>query len=166
MTEKDRRNAELRRAAHELRGSLRHATYFLRRIDGAGALTSHQTSVLAMLGPGGLRVNRIAANLGVRVPTATQSVGRLVDAGLVERTADPGDARAVVVVLTERGRAALEQENVLRDAAVAEALAALDDDELARLRDALPLLDRIARADEPQAPSPAPHTAPEKEDKP
>lgn len=136
------------RAAEQLRESLRHATYFLRRIDGAGTLTSHQTSVLAMLRHGGLRVSRIAANLGVRVPTATQSIGRLVDAGLAERTRDADDARAVVVVLTERGRAALEDESALRTAVVADALAMLDAGELARLRAALPLLDRIARSDE------------------
>src|SRR6185312_15937411 len=42
-------------------------------------------------------------------PTMTTQVRRLEDAGMVTRTVDPGDARAVLIRITERGVEVLQQ---------------------------------------------------------
>lgn len=52
------------------------------------------------LGPGA-----IASRLGVAAPTVTKMLRRLEEQGLVERTIDPNDARAVLVRTTEAGMA-------------------------------------------------------------
>lgn len=51
-------------------------------------------------------------------PTMTTQVRRLEDAGLVSRTTDPGDARAVLIRITQRGRQTLEQARADRAAAI------------------------------------------------
>lgn len=133
----------LQRAAR-LRAVLRHGGFFLRRMDGAGELTTQQVTLLAMLSEGDLRMTAIAANLGVRTPTATQSVDRLEKAGMVHRLPDTKDARAVLVGLTEQGRAVMAKEDAHRSRMVAEILAGLTQEELAILDAAMPILDRVA----------------------
>lgn len=132
-------------SAEHLRSVLRHGVFFLRRMDSAGELTSQQISLMAMLKDGGVRMSTIAANLGVRTPTATQSVDRLMKAGLVKRQADPADARAVLVSLTSHGVAAMAAEDRHRNHLVATVLARLDPEELATLEAALPVLEKLAR---------------------
>ncbi|MCH0567192.1 MULTISPECIES: MarR family winged helix-turn-helix transcriptional regulator [unclassified Streptomyces] len=55
--------------------------------------------------PDGATVTELANHLGVTKQAASQLVDELVRKGYVERRAHPGDARARLVVLTERGRA-------------------------------------------------------------
>ena len=86
----------------------------------------------------------IAANLGVRTPTATQSVDRLMNAGLVERQADPADARAVLVILTRRGEEVIAAEDRHRNEVVAKVLERLNRKELAALDAAMPVLEKLA----------------------
>ena len=143
-TENDSRDGIPLDSAEHLRSVLRHGVFFLRRMDSAGELTSQQISLMAMLKDGGVRMSTIAANLGVRTPTATQSVDRLMKAGLVKRQADPADARAVLVSLTSHGVAAMAAEDRHRNHLVATVLARLDPEELAALEAALPVLEKLA----------------------
>jgi MarR family transcriptional regulator, organic hydroperoxide resistance regulator len=53
----------------------------------------------------GLRGGDLADRLGVEPPTITKMLRRLESCGLVERRADPEDARSLRVYLTEQGRA-------------------------------------------------------------
>jgi len=53
----------------------------------------------------GLRGGEIAERLGVEHPTITKMLRRLEGCGLVERRADPEDARSLRVYLTRQGRA-------------------------------------------------------------
>lgn len=55
------------------------------------------------LAPDGATVTDLAAHLGVTKQAASQLVEELVRKGYVERRPHPGDARARLVVLTERG---------------------------------------------------------------
>jgi DNA-binding MarR family transcriptional regulator len=55
------------------------------------------------LAPGGATATELAAHLGVTKQAASQLVDELVRKGYVERRAHPCDARARLVVLTERG---------------------------------------------------------------
>ncbi|MFY7961412.1 MAG: MarR family winged helix-turn-helix transcriptional regulator [Elsteraceae bacterium] len=63
-------------------------------------LNPAQTAVLKLLhahARTGLRVQEVARHMGVRQPTATESINALVRKGLVTRSADPADARAVIL---------------------------------------------------------------------
>lgn len=62
-------------------------------------------------------INALIRSLGLTSGAASQVVGRLVTAGLLERAADPSDARAGRLLLTERARQLLSTatEGVRRD---------------------------------------------------
>ncbi|NUP73884.1 MAG: MarR family transcriptional regulator [Sinomonas sp.] len=134
---------ELADLADRFRTTLRLAVYVARRLDGDTGLPTTQLSILNMIAGEGLRVGVIAENLGVRVPSATEQVGRLERAGLVERLADPTDARAVVVRRTPAGNHAAADANLRRTARMVEAFSVLDPEELEALRAALPVMDKI-----------------------
>ncbi|MDQ4501733.1 MarR family transcriptional regulator [Sinomonas sp. ASV322] len=134
---------ELADLAERYRRTLRLAVFVSRRFDAATGLSTTQTTILNMLADEGLRMGAIAENLGVRVPSATEQVGRLERAGLVERRADPTDARAVVVHRTAAGDDAAADANRRRTARMVAAFSGLDPDELEALRAALPVMDKI-----------------------
>jgi DNA-binding MarR family transcriptional regulator len=79
----------------------------------AGALTSSDlphavVRALAILEENGdLRITEFARIDRCSQPAATALIARLTERGLVERRKDPADSRAVVVGLTEDGRAQL-----------------------------------------------------------
>ncbi|GAB2749637.1 MarR family winged helix-turn-helix transcriptional regulator [Streptomyces bullii] len=74
----------------------------------------------ARLAPHGATVTDLAAHLGVTKQAASQLVDELVRKGYAERRPHPQDARARLVVLTERGRACTRA----AEEAAAEAVAA------------------------------------------
>ncbi|SHN44497.1 MarR family winged helix-turn-helix transcriptional regulator [Cryptosporangium aurantiacum] len=76
--------------------------------------------VFVRLAPSGATVTEIAEHLGVTKQAASQLVEELVGKGYVERRPHPSDARARLVVLTERGWACTRA----ADAAAAEAVGA------------------------------------------
>ncbi|MGW3509218.1 MarR family winged helix-turn-helix transcriptional regulator [Streptomyces sp. NPDC000994] len=59
----------------------------------------------ARLAPDGATVTELAAHLGVTKQAASQLVDEIVRKGYAERLPHPEDARARLIVLTERGRA-------------------------------------------------------------
>ncbi len=88
---------------------LNRISVFLRSKDWQKAeradLTATQGQILSHLNARGpARVGAIAEALGVAQPTATTAVGALVRKGLVEKRADPADARASLLHLTRAGR--------------------------------------------------------------
>ncbi|WP_104118920.1 MarR family winged helix-turn-helix transcriptional regulator [Arthrobacter sp. B1805] len=129
--------------AQSFRTTLRHAVYLSRSMDGDGELTTMQMSTLSMAADEPLRVSRVAANLGIRVPSATEQIIKLEQAGLVSRQPDPTDSRAVLVQLTDKGRAAWEEASLRRNERVAALLEHLDDDERATLAAALPIIEKL-----------------------
>jgi DNA-binding MarR family transcriptional regulator len=58
---------------------------------------------------GPMGVKALAAGMGIDSSTVTRQVAPLVDSGLVKRTSHPEDGRAVVLQLSPRGVARLEQ---------------------------------------------------------
>ncbi|MGW7352588.1 MarR family winged helix-turn-helix transcriptional regulator [Streptomyces sp. NPDC054784] len=58
---------------------------------------------------GPMGVKALAAGMGIDSSTVTRQVAPLVDSGLVKRTSHPEDGRAVVLQLSPRGTARLEQ---------------------------------------------------------
>ncbi|HEV7309200.1 MarR family winged helix-turn-helix transcriptional regulator [Ensifer sp.] len=82
-------------------------------------LNPTQLQILTFLvarGSTGMRVKQIAAYLGVSQPTTTDSINALLRKGLVEKRADPSDARALSVAATEQGEDALRQAGRLASA--------------------------------------------------
>jgi len=53
---------------------------------------------------GALRMKELAEKLGITTGTLTVQIEKLVKADLIERQTHPTDRRAIVVVLTERGK--------------------------------------------------------------
>ncbi|MHB8593804.1 MAG: MarR family winged helix-turn-helix transcriptional regulator, partial [Acidimicrobiales bacterium] len=57
---------------------------------------------------GPVRISDLAVTLDLDLSTVSRQVRHLVDTGLVTREADPGDGRACLVGLSDRGRAVLD----------------------------------------------------------
>lgn len=129
--------------AQDFRESLRLGVYMFRRLDPEGDLTAAQLSLLSMISDGGLRVGDIAKNLGIKVPSATEQIIKLERASLVTRQPDPDDSRAVQVVITQAGTAAVESANQRRNAMVAELLQGLSNQEIEQLASALPVIAKL-----------------------
>jgi DNA-binding MarR family transcriptional regulator len=71
---------------------------------------------------GSCRVSTLAALSGLDLSTVSRHVRELVDSGYVERSPDSRDRRAVVVAMTPRGRAVLDESVENRVAALAPVL--------------------------------------------
>jgi DNA-binding MarR family transcriptional regulator len=80
-------------------------------------LSLTQLRVLAILRDRRLRIGDLAEHLGLEKSTMTGLVARASGKGLLERLPNADDARAVDVVLTDRGRqVATALESAMRDA--------------------------------------------------
>ena len=134
---------QLEELAGGFREALRHSVYLVRRLDADGELSAAQLSTLKMLLGDGQRVGEIARNLGVRVPSATEQIIKLERAGLARREPDPADSRAVRVILTPEGRAAVDAANKRRNQVMADILSGLTDRDRKALAEALPVIDKI-----------------------
>ena len=83
----------------------------------------------------------------VQPPSMTRTVNCLESDGYVERRPHETDGRQVVVSITDAGRAAVLADRQRRDAWLSQRLAGLTPAERATLRDAAPILARLAVAD-------------------
>jgi DNA-binding MarR family transcriptional regulator len=92
---------------------------------------------------GPTRISELAALDHCSQPTMTTQVRRLEDAGLVSRTVDPGDARAVLIRITPKGVETLRQVRVDRSAAISPYLERLDEADRQTLGEAVRVLRRL-----------------------
>ena len=122
----------------------------LRRADtkgtAAGAdLTLAQLSILlTLLDQGPIRMTELAARERVRTPTTTVAIRRLEKLGLVKRSRDPSDLRAVLVEVTPQGLVQHREALAVRRASLAALLSKLTDEERDTLAKALRPLERLA----------------------
>ena len=65
------------------------------------------SAVFAQINPDGSRLTELARKAGMTPQAMGELVDELVDMGYVVRRPDPGDGRAKLIVLTERGRGAV-----------------------------------------------------------
>ena len=120
----------------------------------AGDLTLAQLSILiTLLDQGPIRMTDLAAHERVRTPTTTVAIRRLEKIGLVKRSRDPSDLRAVLVDITPRGRAVHAESLANRHAALAAMLSQLPDSDLNTLMKALAPLERLASGEAAADPS-------------
>ncbi len=107
-------------------------------------LPSAQARLLATIeAHGEARIGDLAAVDHCSQPTMTTQVRRLEDAGLVSRTIDPGDARAVRIKITPVGVHTLNAVRRDRAAAIEPQLARLDAADRQVLTEAVEVLRRL-----------------------
>src|SRR6476646_734108 len=119
--------------------SVLRRTYSNRNTTEPGAdLTLAQLSILlTLLDQGPMRMTELAAHERVRTPTTTVAIRRLEKLGLVKRSRDPSDLRAVLVDITPKGLAQHQEALANRRAFLAKLLANLGPEELETLTTAL-----------------------------
>ena len=93
-----------------------------RHPDAEGLTLGQIKLTMFLLHQGRRTVGEVADGLGVSMPAASELVDRLVEAGMVERAADPADRRKVLVGLTTRAEAFGGRLRALRRAQVRAAL--------------------------------------------
>ena len=109
-------------------------------------------ALLQDLGP--LRAGELVARLGQDKSTVSRQVAKLVELGLVDRTADPVDGRAQVLAPSPEGSARLARIRAARRARWEADLADWPTDDVATLGELLARLNPIGEArDEPSGPA-------------
>lgn len=137
---------ELQQVLSKLFSVLRRADPVNRNAPEGGAdLTLAQLSILlTLLDLGPIRMTELAAHERVRTPTTTVAIRRLEKLGLVKRSRDPSDLRAVLVDVTPRGLVQHREALATRRASLAALLSKLSAEERTTLADALAPLSRLA----------------------
>ncbi len=134
--------------ATELRTGVGLLLRRLRQVPAEGELTLPESSALARLDRYGPATS---SELAKREQISPQSMGATIAAlearGLVRRAADPDDGRRQILSPTARGASVLRSRRSAKTKALAAALdAEFSAAELARLRAAAPLIERLAQS--------------------
>ena len=115
--------------------------------DHRNELSIGQLSVLgALYRNGACSIGELAAHERVQPPSMTRSVNCLEEAGYVLRRPHETDRRQVVIELADKGTTTLEADRRRRDAWLAQRLRELTPEERSVLRQAAPILERLAHA--------------------
>jgi DNA-binding MarR family transcriptional regulator len=109
------------------------------------ALTPTRISLMLSIDrTGPVRLSELAESEGINPTMLSRSVTQLVDAGLVTRTSDSADRRAVWVDATDAGRALAGRMRQERTDAVNAALSGLSAADRRMLEQAIPALEALA----------------------
>jgi DNA-binding MarR family transcriptional regulator len=133
--------------AIRLRLAIARTARRLRQEAGAELSPSLGSALASIDRFGPLTPSELAARERVQRPTITRILGRLEEAGLVERAADPTDRRSSLVRPTPAGRALLQAQRTRKDAFLAARLASLGPEERATLDRATGILERLLEGD-------------------
>ena len=121
------------------------------------SLPMAQIELLQTLAAAPLRVGELAARQRLAPNTVSGLISKLLEAGFVDRQADPGDRRTARIALTENGYRQLEDWQRAHERRIADALGSISPAERDAVMAALPGLESLARAlATPGAPVPAP----------
>ena len=134
-------------AVSRLAGELRLACMRISRrvrFESTDDLAPHQFSVLNRLEQAPCTPGELAEIERVSAPSMTRTVGRLVELGLVERTADPSDRRQVILSLTPAAVTVLRDIRRKRDAWMSVRVGHLTPAEQDVLEQAAVILTRVA----------------------
>ncbi len=116
----------------------------------AGAdLTLAQLSILlTLLDRGPIRMTELAAHERVRTPTTTVAIRRLEKLGLVKRSRDPSDLRAVLVNVTPRGLVQHREALEARRQVLVAMMSKLTPEDLESISKALAPLEKLATSND------------------
>lgn len=118
----------------------------LRQLPSPGEATIPQMAVLVRLQRGGPATNAELAKVEQISPQSMQATLKELEAkGMVARSADPRDGRRVVLALTPVGEKAIAAKRAVRAQQLAAGMADLSDSDVAALRAAAPVLERLAQ---------------------
>jgi DNA-binding MarR family transcriptional regulator len=147
-------SAPTRPAASEVAAGLERLVALIRWLSPPGlSLTSAATlATLERTGP--TRLTALAASEGVSQPAMTQLVARLEEGGLVSRSADPADGRAVQVQLTYAGRDLVGRRRAIRANRLSGLLSRLSAADQEALAAALPAIAALTALDRDEGLSP------------
>jgi DNA-binding MarR family transcriptional regulator len=135
-----------RAAVAPLRASVLKLARRLRHQRADDTVSPTQLSVLTLLVHGGpMTPGELARLEKVQPPSMTRVIAGLEERGLVRRAPHPDDRRQVVVTGTEEAAEVVDESKRLGNAWLAGNLEQLGDDELAALRAAIPVLERLAQ---------------------
>ena len=110
-------------------------------------LTLAQISILlTLLDSGPIRMTELVTRERVRTPTTTVAIRRLEKVGLVKRSRDPSDMRAVLVEVTPEGQVQYTEALDARRSQLSTMLRRLSDEERENLTNALKPLERLSDA--------------------
>jgi DNA-binding MarR family transcriptional regulator len=128
-----------------LRAAVGRLSRRLRPTVAGSGLTPSQTSVLfTIVRSGPLRLSDVAELEALNPTMLSRFIGQLTDAGLIRRTADPGDRRAALVEATAQGRRLRERIHRERTRALEKYVEQLDESQREILWRALPVLEELA----------------------
>jgi DNA-binding MarR family transcriptional regulator len=134
---------ELASLAARLRLAITRTGRRLRQEAGTD-LSPSQASALASIDCNGpLTPSELADRERVKRPTATRIVSRLAEDGLIERTADPADARSALLSVSPAGRTLAARMRKRKNAYMARRLRELDPADLEALEKATDVLERL-----------------------
>ena len=130
------------------------ALLLLRRLrsegDARGLSPPRLSALSVVVDAGPIGIGALAATEGVSAPTMSRLVDGLERDALVERTADPDDARGVLVRATVRGRRVRSEGRRQRIRILAAELRGLSRDELDTIRAGAELIEHLGTRPEPQ----------------
>lgn len=131
--------------AASLRVSLVRLGRRMRREQGDEALAIHHMSALGAIQqleeP---TLARIAACEGVKPPSMVKTLQHLESLGYIVRQAHPTDGRMMVLRISDKGDAMIDELRKRRNRALAEALDRLSPEEREVIERAVPILERLA----------------------
>jgi DNA-binding MarR family transcriptional regulator len=134
-----------RAAVNELRGAVMRLSRRLRHQRVDETLSPTEMSVLATLARcGSATPGELARKEHVQPPSMTRIVAMLEAKGLVRREPHPDDRRQVVVSRTEQADSMLAESRSKRNAWLAKLAEGLTPEELAVMRQAAPVLEKLA----------------------
>ncbi|MER5640700.1 MarR family transcriptional regulator [Kitasatospora sp. NPDC002227] len=119
------------------------------------SLPMAQVELLQTLAAAPLRVGELAARQRLAPNTVSGLVGKLLDAGFVDRQPDPGDRRTARIALTPAGHQQLRDWQGAHERRLADALESLTPAHREAVMNALPGLEQLARALAATTPPPA-----------
>ncbi len=139
---------ELQRVLSQVFSVMRRGDTSRATASGADLTLAQLSILLTLLDRGPIRMTELAAHERVRTPTTTVAIRRLERLGLVKRSRDPSDLRAVLVEVTPDGLVQHREALATRRAFLESLLSKLSDDDRATLAKALAPLERLANSSE------------------
>jgi len=130
-----------------LRVAIARLSRRLRRHELAGLTPTQLAALSTVERSGPLRLGDLAAAEGIAPSTLTRLVAVLEELGYVQRCADPKDARASTLAITDLGHETLERLRAEGTALLTQSLLLLTEDQRAALAAAVPALELLADPD-------------------
>jgi DNA-binding MarR family transcriptional regulator len=128
----------------EVAEGLERLSVWLRRTRDPRGMSASEIGVLDRLASSGpLRVTELAEREGLSQPGMTSLINRLADNGSATRGPDEADRRAILVSVTDAGRAQVADYRAHRVESITDRLAGLEDDAVEAILAALPALARL-----------------------